>query len=454
VSGNPPVTRDETNERFARYREDVLRVVYMGVPIGVLQGLVGRVTASILSQPWQALLLMIPVAAVGWLMLRGIVTRRQVALDWRFLAFLGTYILFFSIAAQTRLLDWQRDPTVFGEPPGGGAWLTPVSWGDWRYKLVPKVRGDDLVVVLREPAPGRSAEIARTELIELIGMAAANGAKAVALDYYFAAESRVDATLCTVIAAARIPVIVGYGFERFQGRIQAQPVPKTLQPCMTPQVSAHLVGLLDADHVARMTPLFFNNDADRPALSLMAARAMAGPAALPLPSNGQLRFVEPAEPHTRVRLDDLRTDQQARNSLRDKLMLVGEESDIDRFTTPFGSKPGAEVHADAVHSLLHSHYIRDVPWFVSLLLILGFCYWLAVWCAAGASVAKLAIAAGIATACFVAVAIGGILTGPYWFDVAYSATAVWLLLPLLLGLRRVLRRSGAANDPGLAPSGA
>ncbi len=437
MSDDQATAREETRARHAKYRERLLEIVYLGVPVTLLQGVVQAVSAAIQAQPWQAIVLLIPIAIAGWLILRGVVTRRQLAIDWRFLAFLGAYVSFFSIAAQTRLLDWERDPTVFGEPSRGG-WLTPVSWGDWRYGLVPKVRGDDVVVVLREPTAGRDAEQARTELIDAIGIASSNGAEAIALDYYFQGESRIDSALCAVIAAARIPVLVGYGFERFQRRLQALPVPSTLQSCVTEQNSAHLVGLLDADRTARLMPLFFSNDSDLPALSLKAARTLAGEAELPLPANHQLRFIEPAEPHIRLRLSELRTNQSARNALRDKLVMLGEESNEDSFDTPFGRMPGAVVHADAVHSLLHSHYIREVPWWVSLLFIVASCYWLAAWCAAGASAAKLVVASAVATACFAIVAVAGILTGPYWFDVAYPTAAVWLLTPLLLGLRRAL----------------
>jgi CHASE2 domain-containing sensor protein len=318
--------------------------------------------------------------------------------------------------------------------------LTPVAWGDWRYALVPKVSGDDLVVVLREPTEGKTAEAARLELIDFIGLAAAHDARAVALDYYFTGESAIDSALCSVIDAAGLPVLVGYGFERFQRRIQPLPVPASLDACVTESNAAHLVGFLDADRKARLMPLFFGNDTGRPALSLMAARTFAGENDLPVPANGQLRFVEPVEPHVAVRLADLRTNPSARNALHDRLVMLGEESDRDAFDTPSGRKPGAVVHADATHSLLHSHYIQDVPWWVSLAFVLISCYLLAASCAAGVSATKLAMAAAVATLGFVAVAVAGILTGPYWFDVAYPTAAVWLLLPLLLGLRRVLTK--------------
>lgn len=446
MSGDKPPPREESRERLAKYREKLLELTLLGVPVALLQGLNQRLTTALLEQPWQAILFLIPIAAVALLFLRGIVTRRQLVVDPRFLAFLGAYILFFSIAAQTKFLDWQRDPALFGQPSRGG-WLTPVSWGDWRYSFVPKVTGDDLVVVLREPTSGKTPEAARTELIDFIGMAASQDARAVALDYYFDRESVVDSALCAVMESVGIPILVGYAFERFQGRIQPLPVPSSLESCVTPENSAHLVGFLDADHTARLMPLFFNNDTHLPALSLMAARTIASEPELPVPRNGQVRFIEPVEPHVLVRLEELRTNPAARNSLNGRLVVLGEESTEDTFETPFGRKPGAAVHADATHSLLHSHYIHDAAWWVGLTFILASCYLLAAWCAAGVSAAKLIVASAVATACFALVAVGGILTGPYWFDVAYPTAAVWLLTPLLLGLRRALdaRRSPSAT---------
>ena len=45
-----------------------------------------------------------------------------------------------------------------------------------------------------------------------------------------------------------------------------------------------------------------------------------------------------------------------------------------------------------------------------------------------------------ATVITVAVATLSVVAGPYWFDVVYPLTAVWLLVPLLLGARRGIGR--------------
>jgi CHASE2 domain-containing sensor protein len=203
----------------------------------------------------------------------------------------------------------------------------------------------------------------------------------------------------------------------------------------------HLAGFLDADTEARLTPLFFLNDKARPALSLLIARSLSGDVEVPLPDDGLLRFVEPAKAYEPLRLAELQSSEAARSLLRNRFVLVGEESDADSFETPFGRKPGVVIHADVVHSLRTSHFIRRHSWWLGVSFILVFCYWLAASCAGGASATKLAAICGAATACFIAVAVASILAGPYWFDIVYPIAAVWLLLPLLLGLRRATLRA-------------
>jgi hypothetical protein len=77
--------------------------------------------------------------------------------------------------------------------------------------------------------------------------------------------------------------------------------------------------------------------------------------------------------------------------------------------------------------------------------MLAFCYGLAVWCVSGVAAIRLVWVCVAATVCFAAIAVVGILTGPHWFDAVYATAAVWLLLPLLLALRRVTSRRSARD---------
>jgi CHASE2 domain-containing sensor protein len=434
-------TSSKWDERLSRYKETLLQIALLGVPTLLLSKLNDNLSGKIFEQPWQAIWFLVPLGIAAWLLRQRLAARRDLRTDRRFLAFLAAYILLFSVASQTSFLDWSRDLTVFGKK-SAPTWLTPVSWGDWRYKLVPK-KGDldELVVVLLEPSAGKSRELARKELADLIAIAAKNGAKGVALDFYFEGESKIDRLLCAVMQQSKIPVFAGYGFERFRGRIAESPAPASLKPCFAPQNMGHLAGFLDADTAARLTPLFFLNDKTRPALSLLIARSLSGGAEPRLPDDGLLRFVEPAKAYEPLRFAEVQSSETARDLLRNRFVLVGEESDSDSFETPFGRKSGVVIHADVVHSLRNSHFIQRHSWWLQASFILVFCYWLATASAGGASVSKLAALCGLATACFVAVAIASILIGPYWFDIVYPVAAVWLLLPLLLGLRRATQRS-------------
>lgn len=440
--GGRRAARGAWKKRLSEYREELIKLSILGVPLAVLGSLISRISDTVLEQPRQAIVVLVPIAVLGALAWWRVTKGDPLTIDRRTLLLLGAYILFFSVAAETRVLDWKRDPSLFGQP-SERSWLLPVSWGDWRYRLVPKVDGDDLVVVLREPTAGKTRERARTELVTLIGLAAARGARGVAFDYTFEGESAVDLLLCTTVESVGIPVFLGYGFERFEQRLNPLPLPSSLQSCAKPDHRGHLVGFLDADRTTRVTPLFLNNDRQQPALSLVVARALSGEPGPSIPDHGLLHFVEPAHAHLRVRLEDLLDEsagkESARNALNGRFVLVGEDSGADSFDTPFGRKPGVIVHADAIHSLVHSHYIRTGPWWLRFFPMLAFCYGLAVWCAHGWPEGRLFFFCLVATVCFCATAVVGIVAGPLWFDAFYPSAAVWLLLPLLLSLRRLTR---------------
>lgn len=450
---NAPPPAGKWQKRLADYQEKLLQLALLGIPLAVLGKLNEHLTGRIVAQPWQAVWFLVPLAIVAAVLRSGVVKCSELRLNRRFLAFLGAYLLVFLVAAQTSVLDWRRELTVFGRP-ASRSWLAPVSWGDWRYQVVPKkadVR-DELVVVLLEPARGRDLQDARKEVADLIALAQQSQARGVALDFYFDTPSAIDGLLCHAIERARaadVPVFAGYGFERIDGRIAELPTADTLKRCLPASSLGHLAGFLDSDGVARMTPLFFRNDPDRPALSLLVARALAGDASLDLPPDGLVRFVDPAMSHVTVRLAELQQSASSRNLLRGRFVMAGEDSPRDSFETPYGKRAGIAVHATAVHSLRQSHHIRNQPWWLGLAFTLVFCYWAAAWCAAGASALKLTLLAAGATVCLAAVSVAGLATGPYWFDIVYPVAAVWLLLPVLIGVRRAL---SAARKPAPEPA--
>jgi CHASE2 domain-containing sensor protein len=439
VERHPP-TSAEWRERLTKYREQLLQAALLTIPLATVGRVNEAVSSRLFTQPWQAIWILVPLAIAVLLLRQRVVRLGTLSPDRRLLAFLGTYVLLFTAASQTSVLDISRELTAFGTPVSR-RWVTPVSWGDWRYRLVPRLPDprDELVVVQLASGAGRPIVEGRKELIDLIAIAAKSGARGVALDVYFTESSPIDPLLCRVITTAGIPVIVGFGFERRQGRIVEMGIPETLQPCLTEERVAHLAGLLDFDLVSRATPLFFRSDPGRPALGLAVARSLAGKEPLDLPPDGVLRFVPPLEDPLTVRFDELTAGTVDRNFLRNRFVMAGE-AEQDSFNTVSGRKPGIVIHSYVVHSLRQAHDIRYHAWWLGFAIMLVFCYWMTIWCANGVNVRMLVALCVFATLVVVGTAIVSILVGPYWLDVVYPVTAIWLLLPMLAGFRRVILR--------------
>ena len=435
ADGEPSASR-KWKKRFSGYKEELLQAALLTIPLAVLGRLNESLSARLFSQPWQAIWLLVPIGIGVWLLRQRVVRRNTLYPNWRLLSFLGAYILLFTVASQTSVLDVSRELTAF-DAPASRRWITPVSWGDWRYRLVPRKPDprDELIVVLLEPGAGRLLVDARKELVDVIALATKFGAKGVALDVYFKEPSAIDPLLCHTIRTASIPVFVGFGFERRQGRIVETGFPDTLGPCLAEERVAHLAGFLDFDLVSRVTPMFFRNDPKRPALGLAAARALSGDSPVEVPPDGLLRFVPPPEDPLTVRFDELQTKAADGNFLRNRFVMAGE-AEQDSFETVFGRKPGITIHSYVVHSLRQAHDIRRHPWWLGFAVTLVFCYGMTIWCANGAPVRRLVGLSIAATVVILVVAVASILVGPYWFDVVYPLAAVWLLLPILVGFRR------------------
>jgi CHASE2 domain-containing sensor protein len=446
-------------KRLADYKEDLLKAAILTLPLGLVAKLNEQVGARVFSQPWQAVWFLIPIA-IGLAVVRyRAIPPHAVRLDRRMLLFLGVYILFFTVASQSSVLDVSRELTAFGATASRRS-ITPVSWGDWRYRLVPrKPDRDQLIVVLLRPGSGRALVDARKEVVDLIALAAERQATGVALDVYFQEPSPLDPLLCQTIAAAArsMAIVAGYGFAMQDGRVVEFGVPSTLASCLPRERLAHLAGILDFDLVSRVTPLFFRGDRARPALGLAVAAALkprspataARPGDMPLdlPEDGLVRFVAPAGGPLVVRLEELQARVRDPDLLRGRFVLAGE-AEQDSFDTAFGRQPGIVIHSYVAHSLIEGHYIRRHSWWLGFAITLAFCYGLTIWCARGGSAASLILFCVAATAVTVAAATLSIVVGPYWLDVVYPVTATWLLLPLLLGARRAtgVRPTSSGND--------
>jgi CHASE2 domain-containing sensor protein len=96
------------------------------------------------------------------------------------------------------------------------------------------------------------------------------------------------------------------------------------------------------------------------------------------------------------------------------------------------------VHAYAVDSLLASHYVTRPPAWLSAFVVFASCYTLTLLAAARVSAKRLAIASAGITVTVVAVAAAAMHFSALWLDVIYAIVATWLLMPILLGIRKRL----------------
>jgi CHASE2 domain-containing sensor protein len=429
---------------WSKAREKLLDALILGVPLTAIAKLNDAVSGRLFSDPWKAIWFLVPIGVAAWMLHARIVAFEGARLNRRVFLFLGTYILVFVVADRSAILDIRRDVTAFGTP-ASERWLTPVSWGDWRYKIVDKKPDREEVIVVLLP-PAATLTDGRKQIVDLIALSAAAGARGVALDMYFEEPSPLDGLLCHVITATpeKFHVFIGFGFERTGGGITEISPPDTLTGCMTSDRERHLAGVLDFDLVTRSTPMFFRNDQDRPALSLAVARALPEGASVRVPPDGLVRFIAPATDPQVVSLAALQGDPSARRRLRNRFVIAGEESEQDSFNTPFGRKPGAVVHAYVVHSLRQRHYFERHSWWLGVAVLVVFCYWLTVWCVNGVRLRRLVALCAAATVGIIVIAIASVKAGPYWFDVVYPVTAIWLLLPIVVAMRRRIAPQASA----------
>jgi len=100
-----------------------------------------------------------------------------------------------------------------------------------------------------------------------------------------------------------------------------------------------------------------------------------GNRALPVDPRGiaLLGWLGPTGTFAYVSAADVLTGRAAKDSLRDKLVLVGyTDAARDRVTTPFSPvQPGVEVHATLLHNALHGGLMQGTPGWLGLLAVVG-----------------------------------------------------------------------------------
>lgn len=455
---------EETNEEARRdWRAIILD--WIKLPLIVLLAWATDGFKNLLTQPGHALWVFIPLAVLSVSLLNP-QSKEYFRLPWHRIGILAAYTLVFFAIVETGLLDWKR-PLVGFENSVPRNFLNLDRFGDWLYLVAPETRNSDFAVVLKKHPP--SIEERRLQIADLIELASESDAKGIALDFYFVDEaSGIDEYLCNTITEAKIdsnarqmPIFVGYDFEITNKGINRLPGNPLLDKCLLESSRGHAIGYQARDGVIRSIPLYRENNPRYPALSMKAATQIAGEKTASV-ENGLLEFVKPKNDFELLQFEKLWSDykgnpkewEEDQKALRDKLVLVGEES--DEFKTPYGTKPGAVVHAYAAHSLTQNHFIKRYRWWTSLAIIFVLGYLLMVEEFQHRGKVKRLLRINVAFSFFIVLfAILSMSLWLNWIEVAHPLLAIWLLLvPLMLvtKIRPKQKPQPPDVDPNAAPS--
>ncbi len=428
--------------------EKFIEAAVLSVPLAFVAKLTDPLQAHFFDEPRAVPWIALPFGVAAWLSWRFLRPGQSAVLNWRVVGFLAIYCSVFAVASASDLLVWRRMPQAYeGQTGSGRGWILPVTFGDWRYWVAPRSssRPNNPVVVLLDHPQGATSEWLRWQDRRIIEMARKGGALGVAFDVTFTGPAEIDALFCKSVTDSGFPVLSAYEFRKDEvlGLYAISPDTQQL-PCLPLVNQGHAMGLAEADERVRTIPLFWSGVKGRQApLSVRVAQCIYSQCAsndLPVPNDRLLRFLPPSAGTLTV-IEPNKLDALERNPtvLQDRFLLVGEGSGTDVFNTPFGRLPGTVVHAYAIDSLLASHYITRPPAWLSACVVFASCYILTLLAALQMSTRRLVIAAAGITIMVVAVAAAAMHFSAVWLDVIYAVVATWLLLPLLLGVRKRLR---------------
>lgn len=434
------------------YWKEILKHICLSPLVFLINMVCNWLFGPLFTQPWQFVWIVCPLILTAVFALWAARKHKKIVLSGGFLIFLGAYILIFSIASSSDILVWNRNLTVF-EQKVPRNWLVPASWGDWRYRIVPRKRffPRDLIVVTMKEAGGRQLNELRLEIAKLITTAANYGARGIAFDFYFTDESAIDSIIRSEVEKAKkTKVIIGYTLQRINGEIRPLPTAKSIEVCLPAEQQGHLVGLVESDHTVRLIPLYFRGMENRPALSLKVVQSFTDSTErkLKIPSSKLLRFIEPKDSIPQVSYDELAEDQTKCELMRDSWVLIGEKSDAETFTTPFGHIPGVFIHAYAIHSLRHEHFLQRTPWWSGLFVILISCYVIFLLASQNVRTIWIICTAALLSFLIIGASILVLLVWLFWLDLIYALVAIWLLVIMLLLLKKFLHPvSSGSSSP-------
>lgn len=439
-SSQPPRSAEPFHEKL---RGKLTEYAVLALPIALINALVLWLMSKFFNQPWHALSFVIPLVILGAIVWKSVISNPSLALGRSFLVLLGLYTLVFCIMAGAEFLNWRR--TLYGYEQQVPRNFLSLNWaGDWRYALAPQspIKTDFATVIM--PAP-QNLEDGRFDDARLISMAVGNGAKGIAFDYYFIdnADPRIDEFLCAQIKnadTAKVPVLVGYGihFNDADPEPIRDPIASNLQSCLPNSNQGHILGYLEADGKTRMVPMYFKGDVANESLSLRVSRLLQQD--IQAPDDGLLQFVKAGTDYPEIKYENLISDANQRGRLRDKFLLVGRHSAQDTFKTPYGDLPGIVIHALAIHSLRQHHFLKRLPWWSSFLILFVSCYLIVLFFAQEWRLRRILMWTMLLSIVDVLLSAIAVRFWLIWLDVIYPLLAIWLLLVLLILLRRAFDR--------------
>lgn len=426
---------DSNEPIHEKLRGKLFEHLVLALPIAVANLIVLWIMNYFFTQPWQILWFAVPLIVIGiiaWWYLTG---DHDVKIGgWYFLLF-GVFVLVFSLISWSELLNWSRSLQGYQSVPTN---FLSLNWlGDWRYWFVKQTEPDEDFGVVIMPT-GEAPEVGRVHVAQLISLAASSGVKGIAFDFHFRDNTQpaVDEKLCKAISDAqtKIPIFVGHGFERENGKIVYQGVAQNLQTCITNTNLGHTVAYAEFDNKIRLVPLYFKNVSDRESLSLKIAQKLPQRVQFQRPANGLVQYIKPKRDFLEFDFNDL---ARKRNQLQDMFLLVGERKTTDMWPTPYGELPGVIIHSYAVHSLRHNRFFERTPWWASFIMVFVACFLVVLFFSMGWSKKRTALLLGLIS---VLIWLFALITASFWLvwlDVIYPLLATWIFFFLLLALSKV-----------------
>ena len=449
MSGEPTPWRKALGDAFRK--ETTGGLAKYVLPGGAMFGLLQRTE----SLPWWLAMAPVLVAILAgiWLRRRGKATG-SLALKGPLWLIVILWALGVMATAGPDLLTKDQTPMLGVQANTASNFLGMIRFGNWRYILAPRPRPVPDLIVVTLPDQ-HSIEDRRSDLRLLIASARKHGARGLALDFRFLTPTAVDDAICRQVRdslSAPMPIIVGQDFQMLaDGDLARVPLPETLGACFPVDSSqGHIVVHGDPDGRVRALPLGLRGDPTRPALSVRIARLLARPdREVRMPRSPVLMPIPPEPKIPRIAFAALQRDTLALERLRDRIVVVGEDSGRETFDTPWGDVLGVELHAQAANALVTGRYFRTFARWPALIALLVAGYLIAYLVSEGTQPRTVLGASLALTTIWVAIA-GIAALQAVWIDLVHVLFGFWVLVLGLLFWRQVVE-SPRGPDPGPAP---